>query len=142
MLTIIAVALTITVAAVTIGTFTGLEVTIGGVASSSVTYSLDNSAFSTTLQPSSTSTAWYTRLEISAGSYSGPVSITWQLEQKTGPTTWTPVSGADATTTITLSGVAENVCASSDGGTTGNYDWSGDVPAEGTYRVVATVESA
>ena len=125
-----------------LGTFQGDEVTVGGVASSAVTYSLDNSAFSTTLAPAGASTPWYTRLEISAGDYSGPVTITWQLEQKTAPLTWTAVSGATTTTDLTLAGAAENVYASSDGASTGNYDWSTDVTAAGTYRVVATVDSA
>ena len=141
MLTVIAIA-TVTVTAAWLGTFPGGEVTIGGVASSTVTYSLDNSAFSTTLTPAGASTPWYTRLEISAGDYSGPVTITWELEQKTGSSEWTPVSGATTTTDVTLAGVAENVYASSDGGSTGNYDWSADVTAAGTYRVVATVDSA
>jgi hypothetical protein len=140
--TVLAISLTVVVAAVTIGTFTGDEVTIGGVAASSVTYSLDNTAYSTTLEPGSAATSWYTRLEIGAGSYNGPVTITWQLEQKTGPSTWAPVSGGDTTTTVTLSGSAEDIYASTDGGSTSNYDWSTDVTAPGTYRVVASVESA
>ena len=64
LLTVVAIALTVVVAAVTIGTFTGDEVTVGGVAASSVTYSLDNSAYAITLQPGGVSTPWYTRLEI------------------------------------------------------------------------------
>lgn len=145
LLTVAAVALTVVVAAVTIGSFTGGEVTIGGVGSSEVTYSLDNinGPYTPTLEPASASTPWFTRLEINGGDYSGPVIITWQLEQKTGPTPdWTAVSGADTTTTITLSGSAEIVYASSDGTTTGNYDWDTDVTESGTYRVVVTVESA
>ena len=146
LLTVAAVALTVVVAAVTIGSFTGGEVTIGGVGSSEVTYSLDNinGPYTATLEPASASTPWFTRLEINGGDYSGPVIITWQLEQKTGPTPadWTAVSGADTTTTITLSGSAEIVYASSDGTTTGNYDWDTDVTESGTYRVVVTVESA
>jgi hypothetical protein len=142
LLTVMAIALTVAVAAVTLGTFTGDEVTVGGVGlSSTVTYSLDNSIYSTTVEPSSTATSWYTRLEITDGDYAGPVTITWQLEQKTGPSTWTPVSGASTTTTVTLSGSPENIHASSDGGIATNYDWSADVTATGTYHVVATVES-
>lgn len=144
LLTLVAVALTVLVAAVTIGTFQGGEVTIGTVSSSTVTYSLDNVAgpYTTTLEPSGTSTSWFTRLEIGAGSYNGPVQITWQLQQETAPSTWTDVSGASTTTDITLSGNAEDVYASTDGTTTSNYDWSSDVTTSGTYRVVATVESA
>ena len=133
---------TVAVTAALLGTFPGGEVTIGGVASSAVTYSLDNSAFSTTLEPAGASTPWYTRLEISTGDYSGPVTITWQLEQKTAPSTWTTVAGADTTTDVTLAGTAEDIYASSDGQSTGNYDWSTEVTELGTYRVVATVDSA
>ena len=141
MLTVVAMS-TVAVTAVLLGTFTGDEVTIGGVASSAVTYSLDNSTFSTTLEPAGASTPWYTRLEISAGDYSGPVTITWQLEQKEDLTTWTPVSGASETTDVVLAGTAEDIYASSDGLSTTNYDWSADVTEAGTYRVVATVDSA
>ena len=144
MLTVLAIALTVTVAAIIIGNFQGGEVTIGGMASSNVMYSLDNLAgpYTATLEPSTVSTAWFTRLEIGAGSYNGPTTITWQLQQETGPSTWTDVSGASTTTSITLSGNAENVYASADGTTTGNYDWSADVSSAGTYRVIVTVESA
>ena len=144
LLTVVAIALTLTVAAVTIGNFQGGEVTIGGMASSTATYSLDNVAgpYTATLEPSTVSTSWFTRLEIGAGSYNGPATITWQLQQETAPSTWTDVSGASTTTSITLSGSAENVYASSDGTTTGNYDWSADVSSAGTYRVIMTVESA
>jgi hypothetical protein len=142
LLTVLAISLTVVVAAVTIGTFTGDEVTVGGVAASSVSYSLNNSTYTTTLEPGSASTSWYTRLEIGAGGYNGPVTITWQLEQKTGPSYWEAVSGASTTTTVTLSGSAENIYASTDGESITNYDWSYDVAAPGTYRVVASVESA
>lgn len=141
LLTALAMA-TVAVTAVLLGTFTGDEVTIGGLASSAVTYSLDNSTFSTTLEPSSASDSWYTRLEISAGDYSGPVAITWQLEQKEDLTTWTPVSGASTTTDVVLAGTQEDIYASSDGLSTTNYDWSTNVSEAGTYRVVATVDSA
>ena len=135
-ITVVAIASILTVYAVTIGTFQGGEVTIGGVASSTVMYSLDNLAgpYTTTLEPSGTSTSWFTRLEIGAGSYNGPAQLTWQLQQETAPSTWTDVSGAYTTTDITLSGNAEEVYS--------NYDWSSDVTTPGTYRVVATVESA
>jgi hypothetical protein len=114
-------------------------VTVGGVASSTVTYSLDNTGFSSTVNPSTTGTPWYTRLEISAGDYSGPVTITWQLEKKDGQSSWTPVS--TTTTTVTLQGVAENIYASGDGSSASNYNWADDVGTAGTYHVIATVES-
>ena len=44
----------------------------------------------------------------------GPVTITWQLQSyATG--TWANVSGATVTTTVTLTGAAQDVYASADG---------------------------
>jgi hypothetical protein len=145
LLTVVAVALTVVVAAVTIGIFEGGDVTIsveGGT--SSVMYSLDNinGPWTATLEAANTTISWFTMLDVSADEMVGPVTITWELEQKTGPATWTPVSGATTTTTVSLTGSAQEVYASVDGSVTGNHDWSGDVPAAGTYHVVATVESA
>jgi hypothetical protein len=137
--------LIITVSAALIGTFHGGQVTVGSVAgSSAVTYSADNinGPWTTVLAPSSTSVSWYTRLEIATTSFSGPVTITWQLEKETAPSTWTPVSAASTTTAITLSGNAQNVYASADGSSTNNFDWSTVVPGAGSYRVTITVETA
>ena len=148
LLTVAAVALTLVVAAVTIGTFPGGEVTIGAVdLSTAVTYSLDNidgGTWTDTLEPSGSSSSWYSRLEITAGDYSGPVTVVWQLQQKTGgPLTWYDVDGANTATTITLSGSPQNVYATTDGlWAISNYDWSSAVDTAGTYRVLVTVESA
>ncbi len=141
LLTVMAIALTVAVAAVTIGTFQGGEVTIGGMASSTITYSSDNDAdgsWYTTLTPSGVTDPWYARLEIGAGSFNGPVVITWQLQQNLA--TWTDV-GAAQTTNIVLSGNAENVYASSNGANATNYNWSNDVSAAGTYRVIVSVDT-
>jgi hypothetical protein len=132
---------TLAATAAIIGTFPGGDVTIGGMASSDVTYSSDNNAdgsWTTTLAPSGVSDPWYTRLEIGSGSFNGPVEITWQLQQKT--TDWGDI-GTAQTTNIVLSGNAENVYASSDGSNSTNYNWSTDISSAGTYRVVATVDS-
>ena len=145
-LTVLSIVSVVGIYAVLIGQFQGGEVTVGGVGASTVTYSLDNieaGTWTATLAPSNDSTSWYTRLEIGASSYSGPVNITWHLEQKTGVDTWTDVSGATVSTSIVLSGGAQNVYATSDGTyAAGNHDWETDVEAAGTYRVIATVESA
>jgi hypothetical protein len=114
-------------------------VTVGGLADSTVTYSLDNTAFSSSVSPSTAGTPWYTRLEISDGDYTGPVTITWQLEKLDDLLSWTPVS--TTTTTVTLQGIAENIYASSDGSSGSNYNWADDVDTKGTYHVIATVES-
>jgi hypothetical protein len=144
-LTVVAIVSTLAVTAVLIGSFQGGEVTVGGMASSTVTYNADNNAtgtWSTTLAPSGISDPWYSRLEIGAGSFSGPATITWQLQQKTAPSTWTDVSGASTTTTITLTGSAEEVYASTDGANASNYDWSTDITEAGTYRVAVSVDSS
>jgi hypothetical protein len=125
-----------------IGTFTGGEVTVlGNQAGTQVTYSSTNSdPWTTTLVPAG---SWYTRLEINAGAYSGPVTVTWQLYLKNGTSSWTAV-GSSIPTSIVLSGGAESVYASGDGTIGTNFDWStsGYADVAGTYRVEATVDSA
>ena len=142
MLTIVSIASVVAVYAVLIGTFTGGEVTIGGGATGAVTYSTDQSAWTTTLTPASADASWYSKLNVNGGQYSGTaVTITWQLQRKTGDTTWSDV-GTATTTTMSLAAGAQDVYATTSGGATGNRDWGLDVTEQGTYRVVATVNSA
>ena len=104
-LTLIAVLSVLMVYAAIIYNFTGGEVVVGGAGSSTITYSADNNeegSWTSTLQSASVSDPWYSRLEVSAGDYSGPVTITWKLQQKTA--TWTDVPSASTTTSIILSG--------------------------------------
>ena len=141
-LTIIALASVLTVYAVSIGTFSGGEVTVGG-ASGSVKYSAQTSdetagLWTSTLTPATESSSWYSRVEIA---YSGTVTISWQLQYKTGPSTWTDV-GSSISTSIALTGGNQNVYATATGVLSGNHDWSSDVTVAGTYRVTATVVSA
>lgn len=143
MLTILSVASVITVYALVIGTFTGGDVTIGGIATGTVTYSTDQSTWSTTLNPANATTSWYSKLNVNGGQYSGTaVTIVWQLQQKTGENTWIDASGATITTTMTLGAGAQDVYATGNGLASGNRDWGLDVTEQGTYRVVATVNSA
>ncbi len=146
LVTVMAVVSVVGIYAVLIGTYQGGEVTVGGTGAGNVMYSSDNAeagSWSTTLTPSDASASWYSRLDISSGDYSGPVTVTWQLQQKTGSSTWTNVSGATTSTSIVLSGSAQNVYTTSNGvWASNNRDWGTDVTAAGTYRVVATVESA
>jgi hypothetical protein len=138
-LTIIALALVLVVYAVTIGTYTGGSVTVSGVTTGTLTYSIDNTVggtWSTDIQPSG---SWYAKLSVNH--YQGPVTITWQL-QSYGTGSWVDVSGKTVSTTITLSGSAQEVYASPTGVNTGNHDWSTDITVGGTYRVYATVASA
>ena len=108
-----------------------------------VTYSLDNAeagTWTTTLTSSGPSAPWYSRLEINDAGYNGPVTVTWMLQQKTGVSNWTDVSGDALLTSLVLSGSVHNVYATSDGAySPGNYNWGQDVTASGTYRVVVTI---
>ena len=119
---------------------------VGTVGDGTVMYSADDNeagAWTTTLTVSSPSVSWYSRLEIAAGGYSGPVTITWQLQQKTGASTWTGVTERSILTSTILSGSAQNIYATSDGVyAAGNHDWGIDATAAGTYRIVVAVESA
>jgi len=116
---------------------------VGVIGDSTVTYTVDNNetgVWTTTLAVSSPSAAWYSRLQINTGDYSGPVTMTWQLQQKTGDSTWGDVGGS-VSTSLVLSGIAQNVYATSNGAyAAGNHDWGMDVPTAGTYRVVVTAE--
>jgi hypothetical protein len=124
-------------AAYLIGTFPGGAVTVGGVGSSTITYS-SGGTWATTLQVSSVSTPWYARLEISsANTYKGPVTIAWQLYNETGSPVGSPVP-----TSVTLNGGAQIVYASADGATTGETNWASLISNAGTYTVTATVDSA
>ena len=143
-MTIIALASVLSAyAAVMLGQFQGGEVTIGGIGSSqgTVTYSSTNNAsatWSTTLSESSTASSWYARLELSS-TYTGAVSITWQLQSNPG-SGWSNV-GSPITTSVTLTGLSQNVYASSDGTITSNMDWSSLATTQGSYRVTVTIES-
>ena len=128
-----------------IGTFTGLEVTIGGEAAGTVQYTSDtvSPTWTTTLSPTSTSDDWFSRLSINGGQYSGQaVTISWQLQNKTSGTTWSDVGTPAVTTSMSLDDGDQFVYATSNGLETGNYDWSVDVEVLGTYRVVATVSNS
>jgi hypothetical protein len=141
LVTVLSILAVIGVYAVLIGTFPGGNVTVGQVASSSVTYSSDNATWISPLSVSAAGDAWYSRLEVGANSYSGPVTITWQLQQETNTTTWNNV-GSAVQTPMVLSGSAEDVYASSDGTNNNNFNWGSLTTTAGTYRVVVTVNSA
>ena len=121
------------------------EVVVGSVKLSqgTVTYSLDNAeagTWTTTLNPGGPSDPWYSRLELNGAGYNGPVTVTWKLQQKTGFSSWTDVSGDAMSTSMVLSGSVHNIYATSDGAySSGNYEWGQDVTASGTYRVVVTI---
>lgn len=147
-LTVVALALTIAALAsvlgtnaVTVATYTGGDITVGGITSGTITYNANADGlgtWSSTLQPSS---SWYAKLAIGSG-YSGSLTVTWQLQNETAPSTWANINGATVTTTITPSGSAQEVYATANGDIAGNRDWSLDANGEGTYHVIATIAPA
>ena len=145
MVAVLSIVAVVSVYAVLIGSFTGGDVTVGGMDSSYIRYSSDNveaGTWNTTQISSGTGVAWYSRLEIPGG-YSGPVTIAWHLENKTGASTWTDVTDAIASTSIVLTGDVQNVFATSDGlWAAGNHNWGSDCAWAGTYRVMVAVNSA
>ena len=140
-ITIIALASVLTVsAAVLLGTITGGDVTVAGVATGTITYSTTEDGTSGTETLQVVSGPWYTKLAVNAG-YSGPVTITWQLQSfATG--SWQPV-GSPTVTTMSLSGSAVDVYATATGTTsTGNRNWGATATNQATYRVIVTINSA
>ena len=149
MLTVISIASVVAVYAVFLNEYTSTgEVTVGGVAESFVTYSNDNveaGSWGGDLVLTGSSDDWYCRLEIPANSYSGPVIITWKLQEKTGTgaNDWADVTGVTfPTTSIVLDGNAADVYATTDGAyAASNHNWNADDFA-GTFRVLAYIESS
>ncbi|HUK85971.1 MAG TPA: hypothetical protein VLU95_08915 [Candidatus Acidoferrum sp.] len=144
-LTILAIGSVISVyAAVILGTYNGGQVIIGGVGTGTITYNETNSAeatWNTTLTSVTVTNPWYARLEIaSANTFSGPVTITWQLQIETTPGAWSNV-GSSVTTTLTLTTGAQIVYASTNGLIAENTDWSTLATNAGSYRITATVNS-
>ena len=142
-LTILSLASVLTVyAAVLLGTINGGAVTVGGVASGTITYNtVDDGTGTWTTNLDQPSGAWYSKLSVTGG-YTGPVTITWQLQSfATG--SWANVGGAFVTTSgISLSGGAQDFYAKADGTLLGSRNWALDATAGGTYRVIATINSA
>ena len=139
-LTIAALASVLLVFASMLGTFQGNPVTVGGVASGTIEYSTDNSTFALNTAPSTIGSPWYAQIQVSG--YSGPVTITWQLQVETAPSTYSDVSGATVTTTTTLTGTPQTLYATADGTQTTNYNFGSNISTGGTYIVKVTVASA
>lgn len=147
-ITIFALAFTIAAFASVLGayapnleTYTGGNISVGGVTSGTITYNPNADGVGTwsqTLQPSG---SWYARLAIGNG-YSGSITIKWQLQSETAPSTWTNINGATVRTTITPSGSAQVVYATPNGDIAGNRDWSLYANGDGIYHVIATITPA
>ena len=141
--TVASIAFVLIAYAALLGTIPGGEVFIGGGSSvgGTVYYTTDNAngPWTTTLNLSSSSTSWYARWNTTAG-YSGPITVSWQLQIKTGTSTWVDV-GSPQTTNVSLDGTTQGVYTS--GFTnTGNHDWATEVSGQdATYRVYVTVNT-
>jgi hypothetical protein len=138
---VLSIVTVVSVYAVWIGAFQGGEVTVGTAESGSVKYSLTNvegATWASSLE-NPTSASWYSRLEFLADGYSGPVSITWKLQKKTG-TSWDNITST--LTPVTLTGAAQNIYVTGDGLIDGNRDWELlGVTGSGTYRVIVEINS-
>lgn len=139
--TVLAVAVVLIVYAAVLGTLFGGEVTVGGI-TGNVGYSLTNATgtWTATLSVSGTGIEWYARLNTTGSEYEGPVTISWQLQQKNGGGGWDNL-GSPTTTSITLTTSAQTIYASSDGDISTNRDWSIDAVTTASYRVVASISS-
>ena len=139
-LTIIALASVLTVYAAVLGTFNGNAFTVNNVTAGTVTYSSDGSTgWTADISSFNVGNTLYARFELTSTSYTGPATITWQLQENNGG--WTSV-GSPQTTTVTLTGSAQTIYASASGSTTGDHNWGADISTGGSYRVTATVATA
>jgi hypothetical protein len=141
-LTIVALAsVLVAYAAVSLGTFTGGNVTVVGVTSGTIEYNtaIATSGWTPLLQPGG---SWYAEIVISGSStYHGLVTIVWQLQtDATG--TWANDGSSVTTTGVSLAGGAQTIYASIDGLLSDVKDWSTVDSTPGTYQIIATVASA
>ena len=139
--TIIALASVLSVfAVVLLGPIYGGSVTVGGVTSGTIIYNTADDGSGSWIASLEPADHWYAKLALTGG-YNGPVTIAWQLQSyATG--SWANVGGATVTTTITLTGSAQDVYAKTDGVLLGSHDWHTEATGGGTYRVIATINSA
>ena len=140
---LIALTLITFVSAVVIGSFFSPLYTYYPPGEGTTEMSIDNSTWSTSSQSGIGAGAlMYVRFVTTAG-YSGPATITWQL-QINSPT-WTDVAGAYETSTVTLTGLAGQILyATANGvGPAGNYEFASDFTSTITvqYRVHVTIDS-
>ena len=145
LIALISIALVITVYATLLASFPGAEVVVGTLTSGNVYYSLVDTSvttdFQTTVSPAGPSTSWYAKMNTTGGEYTGPVTISWQLQKYSS--TWDNV-GSSVSTSFTLTTGADTIYASTDGLWTAigqNQDWSSLITDSGSYRVEATIDT-
>jgi hypothetical protein len=135
-ITVIAVAMVFLVYAVVLFSTTGGTVGVVSFASTNVYYSRSNSAdpsnWTSTLINVGTRDPWYAELNMSGG-VTGAVTVTWTLKNATNP------SIATNTTHVTLTGIAQTIYASSDGGLTANTNWGNFTTTPGTYEIEVVI---
>jgi hypothetical protein len=133
---LISVALIIAVYATLLGTFTGGDVSVVAVGGQ-VWYSTDNSVFSNaTLSNHPISAPWYVRFVTETGGYTGNVTVTWELVNKTsGAPIYTVTSN-----NFPLNGsIVQYIYATSDGsGPASNYNWGQNTTVADTYYIKVT----
>ena len=146
LITVLGVSVVLVVYATLLGTLTGGNVVVGGL-EGDVYYSLSNvntlPGWTTALDVSGTGVAWYGKINVTAGGYVGPASISFQLYKTTdGGTNWSTVGSATTITGFQLSGSDQQIFATSDGlFGAGNRDWSLTATSSATYRIVATINT-
>ena len=144
LIALISIALVIAVYATLLAQFQGAEVVVGSLTTGNVYYSLTDSNVDTdflaTVSPSGPSTSWYAKLNTTGGEYTGPVTVSWQLQKYSG--TWDNMGAPVVSTPFTLTLGSDTIYCSSDGTWTAvgqNQDWSILITDSGSYRVEATI---
>ena len=140
-LTIIAIALVLSVYGALLGTFNGNSVTVTDFAQGAIQYSADGSTWSTSMTTFNATTGhWYARFEVSSTTYTGTATITFTLQEQNTDGSWSSTG-----TPVTVSGYSLTstsiIYASSDGSSSSLHDFSGDISSGGTYRISVTVAS-
>ena len=82
---------------------------------------------------------WYSRFEIGANGYAGPVTILWILQEEVSGV-WTDTAYT-VITTFTLSGAAgDTIYASGNGAIGDNYDWGSHTTIASSWRIAVSVD--
>lgn len=147
LMTVVSVATVLIAYAAFLGTINSTGyVNVGGVGGSvyySETNTATESAWTNNLNISSTSTAWYAKMNTTSGGYVGLTEFSWQLRQSTdGGSTWSDV-GTATTFDFSLDGTVQTIYATADGTFgAGNRDWSLTAGyGTGLWKVELTINS-
>jgi len=140
LITLLAIAAVIVVYATILGTFKGGTVGVVGL-EAKIWYSEDNSTgWTNALSGVSNGSQWYSRLNITSGSYTGLVNVTWTLRHSSNNSV---VSGSPTVTTLNfnINSVGDTIYAATDGtAQTENTNWGLYTTKPGNYYVQAVME--